>query len=378
MALEIAIWAHEPRALAQQQPLCEALIPLASAKLKGSDYWPLRRPLGSPHLRRKSLNDLLGKFRFKRLLPAAVPATRCIATDLVPRAANRSSELLYASAAAAVGFPKPAANDGGGGQGLFGRQRSSSNRNLPERPLALHQLNQQPRRASDELFRGRAQKLLSLSPGQSRRAISALNVGAGGSSGTLSPATQARIQVARRNSRHSELLAAKPASPRRASVTTAVPVAGVGAAVSAAAGGKQQPEVSKPRAAPLAPTSSLQGSLQEPRGECARRLSAVEATIGGAGLQRKGSLAAQTLRKLKRTMSLTKASVGASSPAGNATGPESQSSFESAEADGAGDSEGASVASDVGVPPRLMARRGKWRAGAQTNAQAKPNSSGQR
>lgn len=64
MALEIGIWLHDeaPRLSTQlAQPICEALIPIQSARERNTDFWPLRQPPTSPQARRKSLNDLLGK-----------------------------------------------------------------------------------------------------------------------------------------------------------------------------------------------------------------------------------------------------------------------------------------------------------------------------
>lgn len=64
MALEISVWPYDeaPRLSAHQaQPICEALIPIQSARERNTDFWPLRAPLASPQSRRKSLNDLMGK-----------------------------------------------------------------------------------------------------------------------------------------------------------------------------------------------------------------------------------------------------------------------------------------------------------------------------
>jgi hypothetical protein len=64
MALEIGIWVFNeaPRLSTQmEQPLCEALIPIQSARERNIDFWPLRPPPTSPQTRRKSLNDLIGE-----------------------------------------------------------------------------------------------------------------------------------------------------------------------------------------------------------------------------------------------------------------------------------------------------------------------------
>lgn len=65
MALEIGIWVYDeaPRLTTQMvQPICETLIPIQSARERNTDFWPMRAPPSSPQARRKSLNDLIGKF----------------------------------------------------------------------------------------------------------------------------------------------------------------------------------------------------------------------------------------------------------------------------------------------------------------------------
>lgn len=66
MAIEVGIWLWEPAGRARlstqlEQPICEALIPIQSARERNIDFWPLGPPPGSPQTRRKSLNDLLGE-----------------------------------------------------------------------------------------------------------------------------------------------------------------------------------------------------------------------------------------------------------------------------------------------------------------------------
>lgn len=64
MALEIGVWVYDeaPRLSTQiAQPVCEAMVSLQSARERNTDFWPLRPPPTSPQVRRKSLNDLIGK-----------------------------------------------------------------------------------------------------------------------------------------------------------------------------------------------------------------------------------------------------------------------------------------------------------------------------
>lgn len=94
------------------------------------------------------------------------------------------------------------------GLAYCGRERSASNRNLPDTGKFLQA---QPRRASDEVASGSSHRLMTrLSPAASRRSISVINVGPG--SGSLK-ANAARVdsqtnllkaQLARRDSSHQQ------------------------------------------------------------------------------------------------------------------------------------------------------------------------------
>lgn len=64
MAFDIALWPWLDNQLTTEpvQPICGTMISVQSAREKNTDFWPMRALINTNQLRRKSLNDLIGKW----------------------------------------------------------------------------------------------------------------------------------------------------------------------------------------------------------------------------------------------------------------------------------------------------------------------------
>lgn len=214
MALEIGIWVYDeaPRLSTQMsQPICEALIPIQSARERNTDFWPLRPPPSSPQTRRKSLNDLIGMFSsfwcpcrhtiLRVSLSPSVTFTNQHITTPGPyhyqenRSSNGGPSAFYQQTTmqnpwmtladralpdtkrmplSSMSRMSPSESPKRGQTIGYTRERSSSNRNLPD----ANKLQIQPRRASDEVAASSSHRMMArISPAASRRSISVMNVG---------------------------------------------------------------------------------------------------------------------------------------------------------------------------------------------------------
>lgn len=307
----------------------------------------------------------------------------------------------------------------------FVRERSSSNRNLPD----SNRLQAQQRRASDEIAGSSSQRLSSrLSPAASRRSISVMNVGDGGHMPLLSRpssrlGSQGSIMKVRRDSTQLQSMSPirgynagqlQQKQPTDGSKIEAPASALPSSGRSSLAGISQvsyntpknsQSEPTEPHpastgistgtlqkrsqaAAPKSsnPTMSGNEQLNAPkiRPQSRGSVSGPSQATGGASqpagidynpvgtysgsgsrrnsgqqtppvLQRKGSFAMMTLRKLKRTMSLNK---GSEQSEGGSGGPHSRrSSNESVDSTGSYGTD--LIETDLGVTRRVLAHTSK-------------------
>lgn len=309
----------------------------------------------------------------------------------------------------------------------FVRERSSSNRNLPD----TNRLQAQQRRASDELAGSSSQRLSSrLSPAASRRSISVMNVGDGGHVPLLSRpssrlGSQGSIMKARRDSTQlqstsplrnynaGQLQQKQPSDSSKADAPIgAIPTSGRSSlAEISQVMSYNTPKNSQSDSTELYPTSTgISGGALQKRSQAATpkssnpSMSATEklnapkirpqsrgsisgpsqatggvsqqagadynpvGTYSGSGsrrnsgqqtppvLQRKGSFAMMTLRKLKRTMSLTK---GSEQSEGGSGGPHSRrSSGESVNSTGSYVTD--LIETDLGVTRRVLAHTSEF------------------
>lgn len=257
---------------------------------------------------------------------------------------------------------------------LYYRERSSSNRNLPD----SNKLQVQPRRASDEVAASH-HLMTRMSPASSRRSISVINVGDGQSgllnrqtrfssqSGSLKSqlrrdSTSQQMQMAKKAatsespkstkyaspsgsvSRTSEALVCTTASGRRSSLVGVQSMVGYRSQKNSQSDATDhesplnsvaQNRTREPTPAQQKPVglTASSGFVEQSRTTVQQRrpsgsVSTHPSSSSNAGsrrgsseqapqLQRKGSFAMQTLRKLKRTMSLNKGNES-SSQAGSA------------------------------------------------------------
>lgn len=291
--------------------------------------------------------------------------------------------------------------------GLFARERSSSNRNLPD----ASKLRVQPRRASDEVAGSSSHRLSAkVSPAASRRSISVMNVYGDNQLGLLSRpgsrlGSQSNVLRGQPRKNSSSQLAQQPAcstspggdpqhqtpvgttaSGRRSSLVGIKSMAGYRSQKSSQSDATDQdsPRSSvQRRSQPCTPqqsrlmgpscmhqplaaseSDSITKSAQKSRGSTSvttpptgnaspnfggsrpdsRRGSGEQAS----SIQRRGSLVATTLRKLKRTMSISKNDQDID---GNQDGRrESESSYESVSLN---------VQEDLAISRRVSARTGK-------------------
>lgn len=309
----------------------------------------------------------------------------------------------------------------------FARERSSSNRNLPD----ANRLQAQPRRASDELAGSSSQRLSSrLSPAASRRSISVMNVGGDNHSPLLSrPSSRLGSQssvVKRRDSASFQQQSAgtgssplksylaqqtrqtlsgvtsgdgQPApvgvtpSGRRSSLAGIQTMIGYKTPKSSQSDSREEPLVGggalqhSKRAGqklsnPLGATGEQANTKTPPqkqRGSIAGATCQSAADAGTSGglcsgsgsrrsssemqtppaLQRKGSFAMMTLRKLKRTMSLNKQAgeqvEGQSGSGGQRSRRSSQSSGSSL-----GSNAPETAETDLGVTRRVVAHTSEY------------------
>lgn len=409
MALEIGIWVYDeaPRLSTQMaQPICEALVPIQSARERNTDFWPLRPPPSSPQARRKSLNDLIGKSQ--RISNSGPRKSHPDCGFLRPESHKRAENHSVFDGQLSAGYhqtimptqwskrthhEQPVMVNAVQNQleskysvgEVFVRERSASNRNLPDTSL----LRTQPRRASDEVAASSSHRLSTrVSPAASRRSISVMNVGdsqpnyvrpssrvgsimkgqssresAANQSVSGSPVTKYSPPMNVGSTRSSEVQTETyTPSGRRSSLKGVQSMVGYRSqknSQSDASDREQQTQVQQQqhhqqstnqRTGPNMSSSSASktSELSTPVKSSSRRGSNSDQQQPGP-LQRKGSFAMLTFRKLKRTMSLTKDSEDASG-AGQNNMKGSHSSSEESELN---------LGEDVGVTRRIASRSGK-------------------